>query len=102
MNGKAVSALMRAQLYIPEQNPEQLATPAAQQAAPAPAPQEFKEAAPEQPRQDFSKMQAVHAGANGNGQAPRKTVTATPHVGRNEPCPCGSGLKYKNCHGKGL
>lgn len=21
-------------------------------------------------------------------------------VGRNEPCPCGSGLKYKNCHGK--
>lgn len=22
------------------------------------------------------------------------------HVGRNEPCPCGSGLKYKNCHGK--
>jgi preprotein translocase subunit SecA len=23
-----------------------------------------------------------------------------PKVGRNEPCPCGSGLKYKNCHGK--
>ena len=23
-------------------------------------------------------------------------------VGRNDPCPCGSGLKYKNCHGKGL
>ena len=23
-----------------------------------------------------------------------------PRVGRNEPCPCGSGLKYKNCHGK--
>jgi len=22
-------------------------------------------------------------------------------VGRNDPCPCGSGLKYKNCHGKG-
>lgn len=21
-------------------------------------------------------------------------------VGRNDPCPCGSGLKYKNCHGK--
>ncbi|MBE0654796.1 MAG: SEC-C domain-containing protein, partial [Bacteroidales bacterium] len=21
-------------------------------------------------------------------------------VGRNEPCPCGSGKKYKNCHGK--
>jgi preprotein translocase subunit SecA len=24
----------------------------------------------------------------------------TPSVGRNEPCPCGSGKKYKNCHGK--
>ena len=24
------------------------------------------------------------------------------HVGRNDPCPCGSGKKYKNCHGKGL
>lgn len=23
-------------------------------------------------------------------------------VGRNDPCPCGSGKKYKNCHGKGM
>ena len=22
------------------------------------------------------------------------------HVGRNDPCPCGSGKKYKQCHGK--
>ena len=27
-------------------------------------------------------------------------VNATPKVGRNEPCPCGSGKKYKQCHGK--
>ncbi len=27
-------------------------------------------------------------------------VGAVPKVGRNEPCPCGSGKKYKNCHGK--
>jgi len=27
-------------------------------------------------------------------------VTAVPRVGRNEPCPCGSGKKYKHCHGK--
>jgi preprotein translocase subunit SecA len=26
--------------------------------------------------------------------------TAVPRVGRNEPCPCGSGKKYKQCHGK--
>lgn len=26
-------------------------------------------------------------------------VAVSPDVGRNEPCPCGSGLKYKRCHG---
>jgi preprotein translocase subunit SecA len=25
---------------------------------------------------------------------------AVPKVGRNDPCPCGSGKKYKQCHGK--
>ena len=29
-------------------------------------------------------------------------VRVTPKVGRNEPCPCGSGKKFKNCHGHGL
>ena len=36
--------------------------------------------------------------------APKPTaqpfIRATPKVGRNEPCPCGSGRKYKHCHGK--
>jgi preprotein translocase subunit SecA len=27
-------------------------------------------------------------------------VNAMPKVGRNDPCPCGSGKKYKQCHGK--
>ena len=27
-------------------------------------------------------------------------VNDTPKIGRNDPCPCGSGLKYKNCHGR--
>ena len=27
-------------------------------------------------------------------------VNALPKVGRNDPCPCGSGKKYKQCHGK--
>ena len=30
---------------------------------------------------------------------PRTLVSAVPQVGRNEPCPCGSGKKYKHCHG---
>ncbi len=32
----------------------------------------------------------------------RQPVKAQPKVGRNDPCPCGSGKKYKNCHGKNL
>ena len=31
---------------------------------------------------------------------PLKTRIADERVGRNEPCPCGSGKKYKQCHGK--
>lgn len=33
-------------------------------------------------------------------QTPGTVVRDTPKVGRNEPCPCGSGKKYKACHGK--
>jgi len=28
------------------------------------------------------------------------SVDNVPKVGRNDPCPCGSGKKYKQCHGK--
>ena len=31
---------------------------------------------------------------------PSTVISDIPRVGRNEPCPCGSGEKYKNCHGK--
>jgi preprotein translocase subunit SecA len=31
---------------------------------------------------------------------PTTIVAAVPKVGRNEPCPCGSGKKYKQCHGR--
>jgi SEC-C motif-containing protein len=31
---------------------------------------------------------------------PKTIVRATPKVGRNDPCPCGSGKKYKHCCGK--
>ena len=35
-----------------------------------------------------------------NPDVNRTVVRETPKVGRNDPCPCGSGKKYKNCHGK--
>ncbi len=33
-------------------------------------------------------------------RAPYKAAGTQPKVGRNEPCPCGSGKKYKHCHGR--
>jgi uncharacterized protein YecA (UPF0149 family) len=35
----------------------------------------------------------------GEGSSKPQTVTNTGKVGRNDPCPCGSGKKYKKCHG---
>jgi preprotein translocase subunit SecA len=42
------------------------------------------------------------ANADGEGDAhkPQPVERALPKVGRNDPCPCGSGKKYKHCHGK--
>ncbi len=38
-----------------------------------------------------------------NGESVKRTpVQAGPKIGRNDACPCGSGKKYKQCHGKGL
>jgi len=41
------------------------------------------------------------AAASQAGKQARTIKRAQPKVGRNEPCPCGSGKKYKKCHGKG-
>jgi len=45
-----------------------------------------------------------HPNANGEeeqpAQPPQASIRQTEKVGRNEPCPCGSGKKYKQCHGK--
>jgi preprotein translocase subunit SecA len=44
--------------------------------------------------------QARMAGSNGN-TTPQQVVRGQAKVGRNDPCPCGSGKKYKKCHGAG-
>lgn len=68
---------------------------------------EVREAA-EQKRTDMSRMQTGRLGAEHNKpgaqQEPQKVqpVRIEKRVGRNDPCPCGSGKKYKNCHGIGL
>ena len=56
-----------------------------------------------QQRSDMSQMRTSRSDLVTNGeQKSNAPVIAQKHVGRNDPCPCGSGKKYKNCHGSGL
>lgn len=88
VNSKSVSILMRGQ--IPIQDPKRV-----------------QQAAPEQ-KTDFSKYRTQKDDAetsSPNGAPAEKERKLEPvrvekKVGRNDPCPCGSGKKYKNCHGR--
>ena len=91
INNQTVSILMRGQIPVQE-------------------PQEVRQATPEQ-RQDLSKYreqkqdlsdpnQQAAAQHDTREQQKREPIRAEKTVGRNDPCPCGSGKKYKNCHGK--
>ncbi|MDR2469807.1 MAG: SEC-C domain-containing protein, partial [Tannerella sp.] len=95
MNRKTVSILMRGQ--IPGRDEVTV-----------------RQAAPER-RQDMSRYRTEKSQAGGGGdpllpkpptgpQQPQRMepIRVEKRAGRNDPCPCGSGKKYKNCHGKGL
>ena len=59
--------------------------------------------APAQPRKpDMSQMNTSRTDLVTNGGEPKSKmpVHVEKQVGRNDPCPCGSGKKFKNCHGK--
>ena len=93
MNGKSIAVLMRGQ--IPE----------------APPQQNVPQNEPQQRRPRYSEGRggepdATKPGAPPVGPRPQGPVgpirNEGPKIGRNDPCPCGSGKKYKNCHGKGL
>jgi preprotein translocase subunit SecA len=50
---------------------------------------------------DYEEALAGDPGEEGKAKPAAQPVQrATPKVGRNDPCPCGSGKKYKHCHGK--
>ena len=54
------------------------------------------------PKTDMSRYQTHHSDLSTNGEQKANTpVKVDKTVGRNDPCPCGSGKKYKNCHGRG-
>lgn len=59
--------------------------------------------APQPRKTDMSNMQTNRGELSTNGEQKARTpIHVDKKIGRNDPCPCGSGLKYKNCHGKGL
>ena len=79
--------------------------------------QEVREAAPEEHtnrqqytenKQNVQEEQLVDRGQqtaaqqDTRAQQPRTPIVRDKMPGRNDPCPCGSGKKFKNCHGKGL
>ncbi|MDR0894202.1 MAG: preprotein translocase subunit SecA [Prevotellaceae bacterium] len=90
INNQTVSVLMRGQIPVQE-------------------PQEVRQAAPER-RQDMSRYRENKqtlsdprqqaAAARDTREARREPIRVEKTVGRNDPCPCGSGKKYKNCHGR--
>ena len=143
LNTKALSALMRGQIFVQQRPPQATASaPAASatleserrhaaagdeaarkeatrraveeaearlRAARAAAPN--LTAAPNRRASDYSQYTASKEGlpgenanraASAGASGPRKVMPAkaAPRVGRNDPCPCGSGKKYKNCCGR--
>jgi len=44
---------------------------------------------------------ATYRYGNALRRRPSTVRREAPKIGRNDPCPCGSGKKFKNCHGKG-
>ena len=93
INDQTISVLMRAQ--IPVREPEQV-----REAAPEPR-------VPQRPRytetkQDLSDPNQRAAAGRDTREVKREPVRNEHTIGRNDPCPCGSGKKYKNCHGRNL
>ena len=99
INDGTISVLMRTSL--PVQQPPQDA-PQQQQPAQRPQYTESKQNLDEPSETQKAMQQAAHAQTSRGPVERRPIVNNQPRVGRNDPCPCGSGKKFKNCHGRGL
>ena len=110
LNNKMASTLMRGHIPMreapaegmPEQKedavPKQKTAPEMKAAAPEmPRRYQYSENKPSLPGEEATR--AAASAPQGERQRPQP-MRAQPRVGRNDPCPCGSGKKYKNCHGK--
>ena len=92
INNTSVSTLMRGQ--IPVQTPEEV-----REAAPEP---QHKQPKYTESHEDLSDGGAVEAAQRDTRERRQEPIVKEKTPGRNDPCPCGSGKKFKNCHGKGL
>jgi preprotein translocase subunit SecA len=95
-------------LPYPEEEEEESADAAEAAAAAAREAEEEKKRAAKRQMEDFTRnierkkdkeLAGLQFGGDDSGGS--KTVAAGAKVGRNDPCPCGSGKKYKKCHGNG-
>ena len=96
MNNRSVSILMRAQ--IPEMQQVQEAAP--EQHTQRSQYTESKQSLTQEQMTDPN--QAAAAAQDTRAQQPRTPIIKDKLPGRNDPCPCGSGKKFKQCHGKGI
>ena len=92
VNREVLSILDRAYIPVREQSAEEA--------------QRLQQERERRAKVDVNKLQAsrMQAAAQAGQQDRQKPMPlhVEKKVGRNDPCPCGSGKKYKNCHGKGL
>ena len=122
MNSKAVATLMRGKLAVPDYEEAKKAEAEAREAEARKREsynrrqqgihQEYSAAGVPNPYANYSTTRDTYPGESAQRQAAasanrqsapaQQPVKAGPKVGRNDPCPCGSGKKYKNCHGRGL
>ena len=126
INNQTISILMRGQVpeqqvQAPDDAAQQRAAYEAQRRARAAAQQRAQyqagrggaptTQAPNYGRPDYAQgapadlndpAQQAAAAQDTRGQQPRTPFTADKLPGRNDPCPCGSGKKFKQCHGKNL
>ncbi len=96
MNNRIVSVLMRASILEQQQVEEARA----EQQRPR---QQYTENKPGlEQEQMVDRHQQAAAAQDTRGQQPRTPLVKDKLPGRNDPCPCGSGKKFKNCHGRGI
>ncbi len=98
MYNRITSILTRAQ--IPEMQQQQVQEAAPEQRTQRQQYTESKQNIGEE--QLVDRNQQAAAQHDTRAQQPRTPITKDKLPGRNDPCPCGSGKKFKNCHGKGI